>query len=460
MTAEQTERVPEGSSELPVGSITFVLTDVEGSTRLWEEDPGAMSKALVDHDLVVDKTIEHFGGVRVKGRSEGDSTFSVFTDPADALAGGLALQRALSSQSWPTLNPIRARMAIHTGEAALRDGEYFGAAVTRAAKLRAVAHGSQIILSQATRDLTLDKLPEGSNLKDLGAHRLKDLLAPERIFQLSHPDLPADYPPLTSLDTRPNNLPVQLNSFIGRKEELGQLKEILGTTPFVTLSGALGSGKSRLALALAAELLDDYVDGVWLVNFAPISDPLVVPQAVASAVGVRGVPDPLEYPVGERRRSNLARKLIDYLSRRRLLLVLDNCDDVASGCGILVEPVLRVCPSVSIIATSTDPLKAPGELVWDVPPLDYPEAHGVNPPEDLLNFESVRLFIDRAQLARPDFQPTDTDAVAIGEISRIVLGSPEKIELAAQWMKVLTCEQIAARVAADPSRLLKRRKQS
>src|SRR5262245_51577324 len=284
------------SSRLPTGTVTFLFTDVEGSTRLWEAHPDQMRAALVAHDALIEALTEQHGGRVVRPRGEGASRFCVFARATDAVAAAAAIQRALQAQDWPPETPLRVRLALHTGEADLRDGDYYGGAVNRAARLRAIAHGGQALLSMATHDLVRDALPAGTALRDLGEQRLADLQRPEHVFQVVAPGVPVAFPPLRSLDALPHNLPLQLTSFIGREAAVATIRDLLAAHRLVTLTGPGGTGKTRLAQQAAAEALVPadgrvaFADGVWLVELAALADAALVPQAVASAVGVREEP--------------------------------------------------------------------------------------------------------------------------------------------------------------------------
>lgn len=266
------EGVPQKKQEtvaLPVGTVTLLLADAEGSTRLWESDPDSVAPAIRSHDRIVVEAIGRNGGVRPQEQGEGDSFVAAFSRPSDALAAALEIQLSLVREG----SPIRLRMALHTGEVQLRnESNYIGVAINRTARIRAAGHGCQILLSQVTHDLVADRLPTGVTFKDLGVHRLKDLSRPERILQVLHPDLPHELPPLRSLDCLPNNLPVQRTSFIGRTTELEELELLLDATRLLTLSGSGGAGKSRLAVQLGAEVLDQFEEGVWFVPLAPVQD--------------------------------------------------------------------------------------------------------------------------------------------------------------------------------------------
>ena len=300
---------------LPVGTVTLLLSDTEGSARLWEADRDAMTAAVGRLDALITEAVGRHGGVRPVEQGEGDSFVAAFSRASDALACALALQLAITGEPWPGGIELRLRMALHTGEVQLRDeGNYIGAAINRCGRLRAIGHGGQTLLSRATHDLVVDRLPEEVSLSHLGTYRLRDLARPEDVYQLGHPRLPAsEFPPLRSLDALPNNLPVRLTSFIGREAEIAGLKELLAENRMVTLTGAGGVGKTRLSLQVAADLLDGYPDGVWWVDLARITDAGLVPNAVAAALAVKEIP-----------RQPLVDTLKNHLRAKRSLILLDN----------------------------------------------------------------------------------------------------------------------------------------
>jgi len=273
---------------LPTGTVTFLFTDIEGSTKLWEQHPDAMRSALARHDALLRQTIEQHHGHVVKGT--GDGLHAVFARASDALSACLSAQQAFLQEEPKKPASIRVRMALHTGSAQEREGDYFGSCVNRAARLMAMGYGGQVLVSEVTQGLVKESLPEGASLKDLGLHRLKDLTAPERVFQLIHPSLPAEFPTLKSLDSLPTNLPIQLTSFIGRDKEIGEVKSLLDKTRLLTLTGSGGCGKTRLSLQVAADLVEVYAEGVWLVELAALSDPFLLPQEVASTIGLQEEP--------------------------------------------------------------------------------------------------------------------------------------------------------------------------
>jgi predicted ATPase/class 3 adenylate cyclase len=428
--------------DLPTGTVTFLFTDIEGSTRLWEQHPEAMEAALARHDALALEIVQQHAGRVVKHRGEGDSLFAVFARAADAVSAALSLQQSLCQGPWPAETALRVRMALHTGEATVREGDYLGPAVNRCARLRAAAHGGQVLLSQATCDQVRDTLPAGAGLRDLGARRLKDLQQPEHIFQLLHPALPGEFPPLRSLETYAHNLPAPLTRFIGREREIAETKRLLATTRLLTLTGSGGCGKTRLALQVAADLLEEYADGVWLAELAALADPALVPQAVASALGVREEPGrPLSQTLGE------------YLRSRHLLLVLDNCEHLLLVCAQLTDTLLRACPKLRILATSREGLGIGGEQTYRVPSLSLPDLKQLPPLDRLLEYEAVQLFADRAGLAQSNFAVTQTNAPAVVQVCQRLEGIPLALELAAARVKLLSVEQIAARLD-DAFRLL------
>ena len=387
--------------DLPSGVVTFVMTDIEGSTRLWAEAPEAMRTALARHDAIAADVIAEHGGFLIKPRGEGDSTFSVFGRPTDAVAAACALQTALTSEPWPQGAPLRVRIAVHTGEADLGVDDYYGIAVNRCARLRSIGHGRQVLVSESTAGLVRELLSEDVILRDLGFQRLRDLAEPERVSQLLHPGLPADFPALRTIDLVPNNLPYQVSTFIGRDAEMTQIRELLRDTRLLTLTGAGGVGKTRLALQAAAEMLYEYPDGVWLVELAALSDGGLVLQSVASALGVREEPG-----------RPLAESVLAHLSKRSVLLLLDNCEHLLDASASLAEQLTRRCPDVRILATSREALRAEGETVWRVPSLSVPQrTPGVGPrPEELTQYAAVRLLIDRATRTNPAFAMTNDNA--------------------------------------------------
>lgn len=414
------------------------MTDIEGSTTLWEQHPAKMKEAIRLHDEAIEASVAPYGSL-VKAKGEGDSTFSVFTRATDAMSCALEAQRALMRAPWPRDAPIGVRMAIHTGEAELREfagasGDYFGSTINRCARIRAIAHSGQILVSQSAHDLVRDLLPDGVGLKDLGSHRLKDLERPEPIYQVTHPELRLDFPPLRSLDALPHNLPVQLTSFVGRDEEIHKLRNYLSTSRLLTLLGPGGSGKTRLALQLAAEFLEG-MDGVWMVDLSAIIDPSLIPHEAASALGLREEPGRQEIDT-----------VIDHLSSKRCLIILDNCEHLIEDCAVFTERLVKGCAQLLILATSREALGVPGEATWRVLPLSVPDPEHLPRVARMSDYESVRLFLDRAGLVRPGLSIREDNAASIALICQRLDGIPLAIELAAAKVQVLSLDAIATRL--------------
>jgi predicted ATPase/class 3 adenylate cyclase/DNA-binding CsgD family transcriptional regulator len=396
-------------SDLPTGTVTLLLADVEGSTGLWESQPEEMTAAIARLDATLADLIAVHGGVRPVEQGEGDSFVLAFARASDAVACALELQRA-------ALAPIRLRIGVHTGEIQLRDeGNYIGPTINRTARLRDLAHGGQTVLSGVTEAIVVDHLPVGASLTDLGSHELRGLPRPERVMQLCHPDNRNEFPPLrTSKATVAQRLPAQLTSFIGRAAQIVEVRGILAGNRLVTLTGAGGSGKTRLAIQAAREFGDD----VRYVDLAPITDPDLVPVAVARALGLRDQP-------GRSTTDTIVRSL----GERRLLLVLDNCEHLLDANAALILVVLDACPGVTMLTTSREPIGVAGEVTWRVPSLSIAD-------------EAIELFTDRARLARRDFGITDKNAAAVAEICRRLDGMPLAIELAAARVRALSLVEI------------------
>jgi class 3 adenylate cyclase len=436
-------------SDLPTGTVTFLFTDIEGSARLLQH-LGERWKAVIEaHQQLLRTAFQPRGGYEV--RTEGDAFFVVFSDAADGVAAAVDAQRALSAHSWPEGAEVRVRMGLHTGEPELGGGDYVGLDVHCAARVSTCGHGGQILLSQRTRDLVAPSLPAGVRLRDMGAHRLKDLPQPEHLFQVVIDGLPADFPPLKSLSAHPNNLPLQLSSFIGREQEMAEVQRLLGTTRLLTLTGIGGTGKTRLALQVAADRVDAYPDGVWLVELAALTEPSLMPQAVAGVLHLR-----------EETGRTLSETLGDYLRGKQLLLLLDNCEHLIQPCARLTELLLRTCPHVQVLATSREALGILGEVTWRVPSLPVPDPRRLrqdkagivsDPVAALIQYEGVRLFVERCTAVLPSFTVTSQNAPALAEVCHRLDGIPLAIELAAARVMALPVEQIAQRLD-DRFRLL------
>ncbi len=426
---------------LPTGSVTFLFTDIEGSTALLQHLGDQRFAGVLDaHRHILRAAFEAGGGYEVD--TQGDSFLIAFGSADDAVATAVAAQRAINAHPWPEGAPIRVRMGLHTGEPTVAGSHYVGIDVHRAARIMAVGYGGQILLSHATRDLIERHLPEGLKARDLGEHRLKDLTRPEHIFQMVTPDLPGDFPPLKTLDIISNNLPIQLTTFIGREREIEDVKRSLAKTRLLTLMGSGGAGKTRLAVQVAADLIEQFEKGVWLVELAPLEDPALVVQAVATTFQVR-----------EAAGRSLLDLLVDYLQPKSLLLVLDNCEHLVAACAKLASALLRACPNLKILATSREALGIAGEVPYHVPPLSRPDPRRVQSLEQLRQFEAVQLFVERGVHSQPRFALTDANAKPVAHICHRLDGIPLAIELAAARVKVLTVDQIATRLD-DRFRLL------
>ena len=424
-------------AELPTGTVTFLFTDVEGSTRLWEDDREGMRLGLARHDEILRATIESHGGYVFT--TAGDSFAVAFGGASDGARAALEAQLALGAERWGTAEPLRVRMAVHSGTAELRDGDYFGPALNRAARLLAAAHGLQILISGAAAELVQDHLPEETRLVDLGEHQLRDLTRPERVFQLAHRDLRLEFPPLRTLKAVHRNVPDQLTSFVGRAEELRVVEKMLAESRLVSLVGPGGSGKTRLAIQTAAEVLDRHPDGAFFVDLAPLADPEAVALAAAQALGL-----------GDRSGLLPADAVVEYLRDREALLILDNAEHLLPAAADLSEKLLKECLKVRLLVTSREPLGVSGEAVWPVPPMTLHETDDLS---QLAGSDAVRLFVERAEKVSPEFEFTEENAAPVGAICRRLDGMPLAIELAAARARLLSPAEIAERLD-DRFRLL------
>jgi predicted ATPase/class 3 adenylate cyclase len=424
------------------GVVTFLFTDIEGSTRLWEQEPERMRPALARHDAIARAAVERHRGTIVK--MAGDGVHAAFNDPLDAIGATLDLQQALADPETTGGIALRIRCGLHAGVDERRDNDFFGRAVNRAARITSIAHGGQVLLSEAVAVLIRERLPADVSLRDLGLVRLRDLAGPERVYQVVHPKLRVYFPALRALEATPNNLPQQVTSFIGRERELAEIAKSLGNTRLLTLLGVGGIGKTRLSLQVAAEMLDAFPDGVWFVELAPLADSQLVPQAVASVLGVK-----------EEAGRPIVEALEKHVKDRQLLLILDNCEHLVDACSELVKQLLQSGPRLKILASSRERLHVAGETTHPVPALAVPDPSSAITPEVLTQYESVRLLVDRAVAAQPAFHVTEQNAAAISEICRRLDGIPLAIELAAARVRALSVDNIAARLN-DRFRLLTR----
>ena len=423
----------------PTGTITFLFTDIEGSTQLWEQHPEAMQVALAHHDAILRQAIESHQGHIFK--TVGDAFYAAFASAPDALLAALDAQRAICAESWGAVT-IRVRMGLHSGAVEARNNDYFGPPLNRVARLMSVGHGGQILLSAITRELVQPNLPQNIELRDMGERGLKDLIRPEHIYQVTASGLQADFPPLKTLEAFRTNLPVQLTSFIGREKEIAAVKSLITKQRLVSLTGPGGTGKTRLSLQVAADLLDAFQDGVWFVELAPLSDPALVPQTVLTTIGLR-----------EETGRPILEILNNYLQPRKVLLILDNCEHLVQAAAQFAEAILHACLNLRMLVSSREALGIPGEKAYQVASLSTPNPHLPQSVESVAQYEAVLLFVDRAQAVLSGFTITPANAPAVAQICTRLDGIPLAIELAAARVKMLKVEQIAERLD-DRFRLL------
>ena len=423
-----------GKVELPAGTLTFLLTDIEGSSRLWESAPEAMEAALQRHDRLLAEVIEGHGGAVITSRGEGDSFFAVFPSAVSAVEAAGVCQLRLGREAWPTGTPLRVRMGLHTGEVRVRGGDHVDyTPINRCARVRAAGHGGQALLTKATGDLVKGRLGSGFGLRELGEFRLRDLAEPELIFQLIHADLQLDFPPIHTVAERTGNLPLQVSSFIGRARELDQTAAALGEARLVTLTGAGGVGKTRLALQVAGQVSPGFGDGAWLCELAPVRGPTAVDDAVAAVFSVTA-------PAG----LSTSEALVEFLRGKQLLLVLDNCEHLLEGAAALAEVLQRRCERLVILATSREGLRIEGERLVPVPPLAVP-GDGADLTA-ISQAEAVRLFAERAAAVKPEFAVTAENAAPVAAAVRRLDGIALAIELAAARIAAMTPSELARRL--------------
>jgi len=426
-------------STLPTGTVTFFFSDIEGSTRLIQQLGERYPQALLAHHTLLRDSLASNGGHEL--RTEGDSFFIVFDSALKACIGAAAAQKALHAHQWPDGGAVRVRIGLHTGEATLVGNEYLGLDVHRAARVAGAGHGGQVLISETTRALVDHALPPGLTLKDLGMHRLKDLARPERLFQLTVEGLPADFPPLKTLESTPNNLPTQLTSFIGRDDQVREAKQLLASSRLLTLTGPGGTGKTRLSLAIAASVLDQFLDGVYFVPLSAIHDPELVPSAIAQALAIAtgGSQRPID-------------ALLDHLRNKRSLLILDNFEQVIEAAPVATQ-LLEGSAELRVLVSSRIVLRVSGEQEFPVPPLALPDPRALPGLAALSQFEAVRLFIERAVAVKPDFQATNENAPAIAGVCERVDGLPLAIELAAARVKLFSPQALLSRLEKSLSAL-------
>ncbi len=422
------------SEGLPTGTVTLLFSDIEGSTRLLQQMGARYADVLASCRHLLRAAFQEWKGYEVD--TQGDGFFAAFARASDAVSAAVAAQRAYASHSWPDGVTVRVRMGLHSGEPSRTAEGYVGLDVHRAARIMGVGHGGQVLLSHTTHDLVEHSLPEGVSLRELGEHRLKDLQHPSRLFQLVIAGLPGDFPPLKTLDSHPNNLPVQLTRFIGRGQEVTAVQHLLHRegVRLVTLTGPGGTGKTRLGLQVAAELSGCFAEGVFFVNLAPISDPELVVPTIAQTLDIKETAD-----------QSLLDLVKAFLRERQVLLVLDNFEQVVSA-AVQVAELLAACPKLKVVVTSRAVLHVRGEQEYAVPPLALPDPKRLPDLVALAQYEAVALFIQRAQAVKPEFQVTNANAPAVAEICTRLDGLPLAIELAAARSKVLPPQALLARL--------------
>lgn len=420
---------------LPTGTLTFLLTDMEGSTQLWESYQDKIADVLKRHDEIIETAVIQHGGAIVRPRGEGDSRFAVFDRASGALLAADQIQQNFAREIWNIPDPVRVRIALHTGEADFRNGDYYGPTVNRCARLRSVGNGGQTLVTQATYGLVHESLPEGFGFRYLGEHKLKDVKRPERIYQLISPGLPTDFRPLKIQDHLIQNMPVNLTSFIGREKEILEITHLLDSQRFVTISGPGGVGKTRLALQAASVSMNQFLDGGWFIDLASISNPTSVTDFVIKTLGLRedGYLSALEI-------------LLYYFQDKTILLIIDNCEHVLPGVIPLIQHLLGGTSNLKILATSREPLGLAGETLWSITPLSTPKMGQEISIKTLLQYEAVALFVERAKAARSDFLLTKENAQAVAQLCTRLDGIPLALEIAAARTRVLSVGDIVERL--------------
>lgn len=420
------------TSETPADIFTFLFTDIEASTQLWENFPEQMASNLARHDSMLRAAINRHSGHVFK--TIGDSFCVAFPLARNAIEAALDVQRILSQNEWADAI-IRVRIGIHSGPVQKRDNDYFGPTLNRVARLMTAGHGGQILLSEATASLVREDLPPEANLISLGERRLKDLIRPEKIYQLAGPGLATTFPPIRTLEGFQSNLPAPLSSFIGREKEIVDVKQAIRSYRLVTIIGTGGIGKTRLSLRVVADLLDQYPAGVWFVELAPILDPDRVPQAIFSI-----------FKLAEQKGKTTLESLATFLHDKQALIVLDNCEHLIESCSSVINVLLTAAPALRILASSREALGVTGELTYRLPSLSLPDVKSIPALESLSNYEAIRLFVERASLVSSQFKITPANARAIVQICQCLDGIPLAIELAAARIRMMTPEQIADRL--------------
>ena len=430
--------MPEASRkpQAPLGTVTFLFTDIEGSTVRWEQHPQAMKVAQSLHDNILRDAIETNGGYIFQ--TIGDAVCAAFPTAPQAVVAASFAQRALYRQDWGEVGTLRVRMALHTGDAGSTDGTYSGPAFDRTARLLPIGHGGQTLLTLTTEQLVRDLLPSGTMLLDMGERRFRDLLHNEHVFSLQVEGLPHEFPPLKTLEGTSNNLPIRSTTLVGRKKELAECRKLLrrADVRLLTLLGPGGIGKTRLALHLGASMLDDFADGVFAVALAHITDPALVAPAIAQALSVRQI-----------RSESIISVLTDYLRGKRILLILDNYEQILESAPLVWE-LLSAAPSLKVVVTSRSALDLAAEHIYEVPALSLPEAGESHDITGLARYEAVNLFAERARAVKPDFALTTDNAQAVVGICAQLDGLPLAVELAAARIKILSPQAMLARLSS------------
>ena len=425
---------------LPSGTVTFLLTDVEESVRLFEEHPDEMRRALLRHDELVQQSVAASGGYIVKSRGEGDSSFAVFERPSSALQAAVTMQLAMIEEAWPTHVPLRVRMAIHTGEDDLLEGDYRGSAVNRCARLRGKAHGRQILMTATTYDLCRAAMPPQAGVIDMGKVRLRGFSGVTDVLQLTHPGLPRVFPPLSEAETPPNNLPAEVTSFIDRESEVASLVDLAHKTRLITVTGMGGSGKSRLVRAVAAELMGDFLGGVWWIPLAQLTDAELLTQHIANTINVTDQP-----------RHTTEERLQAHFHGLDALLVFDSCENVTRPLGRLITALLPASSGLRVLCTSRVPLQAPDETVWPIPAMSLPDGGREMSTPELRGLASVQLFAARAGTRLPGFEVTSENAALVTAICQRLGVLPLALELAAAQVRSIPLSRLAKEVATAES---------
>jgi predicted ATPase/class 3 adenylate cyclase len=412
--------------------LTFLFTDIEASTRLWEENPDEMARALARHDAILNGAVEEAGGRVIK--TTGDGMLAMFESVTGGISAAITSQRQLRNEPWGDTGPVRVRMGVHSGETENRDGDYFGPTMNRAARIMAAGHGGQVLISSTAAALAEAQLPTGAFLLDLGTHRLKDLTLPEHLYQLVHDDLESDFPAPTTLDSRPHNLPIQATEFLGRAEELATIQVMLESpgTRLVTIAGPGGAGKTRLGLQVAAEQADRFKDGVFFVDLSAERDPGAAYEAIVRALD-------LPTSAGGEPLQVLKSRLRD----RQILLVLDNFEQVIPA-AVGVAELIQHCPDLRVVVTSRETLRVRAERVFPVPPLSLPDPR--HAPAEIASSEAVQLFTERARAVQPGFTIDAENAAMVAEICLRLDGLPLALELAAARLNVFTPSELKHRL--------------